>query len=167
MDIVTWHLISINSNCSQVGGCYSGSPQEAWLRNDLATHPNRCTLAFWHHPRFSSGPAGNNSNMSTIFTDLYNANADVVLSGHDHVYERFGPQTPSAAADSSRGIREFVIGTGGRSLVGWNMFQPNSQVRNSNTFGALRLTLHSTSYDWKFVPIAGQTFTDSGSTNCH
>jgi concanavalin A-like lectin/glucanase superfamily protein/calcineurin-like phosphoesterase family protein len=161
-----WHVVAINSNCSIVS-CSYGSAQETWLRSDLASHPNACTLAFWHHPRFSSGQAGNNSNMGTIFTDLYNANADVVLSGHDHVYERFGPQTPGAVADSSRGIREFVVGTGGKSLVGWSTIQPNSQVRNSSTFGVLQLTLHSTSYDWKFVPIAGQTFTDSGSTNCH
>ena len=168
MDIGTWHVISINSNCSQVGGCYSGSPQEAWLRNDLATHPNRCTLAFWHHPRFSSGPAGNNSNMSTIFTDLYNANADVVLSAHDHHYERFAPQTPGQVADSARGIREFVVGTGGKSLVGWaSSYQPNSLVRNSTTYGILRLTLHSSGYDWKFVPESGSTFTDSGSGTCH
>ena len=162
----TWHVIAINSNCSVVS-CYYGSSQETWLRSDLASHPNACTLAFWHHPRFSSGQAGNNSNMGTIFQDLYNANADVVLSGHDHVYERFAPQTPGAGADSSRGIREFVVGTGGKSLVGWSTIQPNSQVRSSNTFGVLRLTLHSNGYDWKFVPIAGQTFSDSGSTNCH
>src|SRR5437763_1766295 len=162
----TWHVIAVNSNCSIVS-CSYGSPQETWLRSDLASHPNACTLAFWHPPRFSSGQAGSNSNMGTIFQDLYNANADVVLSGHDHVYERFAPQTPSAVADSARGIREFVVGTGGKSLVGWSTIQANSQARNSSTFGVLRLTLHASSYDWKFVPIAGQTFTDSGSTNCH
>ena len=90
-----------------------------------------------------------------------------MLNGHDHVYERFAPQTAGAVADSVRGIREFVVGTGGKSLVGWSTIQPNSQVRNSTTFGVLRLTLHPSSYDWKFVPIGGQTFTDSGSTSCH
>ncbi|TMK63139.1 MAG: hypothetical protein E6G53_12105 [Actinobacteria bacterium] len=162
----TWHIIELNSNCSIVA-CVSGSPQEKWLRNDLSKNTTNCTLAFWHHPRFSSGMAGNNSNMGSLFTDLYRANADVLLTGHDHLYERFAPQSPSAAADPSKGIREFVVGTGGKSLVDWGTIQPNSQVRNNSTFGVLRLTLHPSSYDWKFVPIAGQSFTDSGSTSCH
>ena len=161
-----WHVIAINSNCPQVG-CYSGSAQETWLRSDLASHPNACTLAFWHHPRFSSGLADSNSNMSTIFQDLYNANADLVLTGHDHLYERFAPQTPAAVADSARGIREFVVGTGGKSLVDWGSIKANSQVRNNTTFGVLRVTLHPNSYDWKFAPIAGKSFSDSGSTACH
>ncbi len=167
-DVGTWHVIALNSNCSSIGGCYSGSAQETWLRNDLATHPNKCTLAYWHHPRFTSGPAGNSGNMGPIWTDLYNSNADVVLSAHDHHYERFAPQTPSQVADSSRGIREFIVGTGGKSLVGWaSSIQPNSQVRNSNSYGILRMTLHSSGYDWKFVPAAGSSFTDSGSGTCH
>jgi hypothetical protein len=162
----TWHLIAINSNCSVVS-CASGSAQDAWLRADLASHPNACTLAFWHHPRFSSGLAGSNSNMGTIFQDLYNAGADVVLTGHDHLYERFGPQTPAAVADPARGIREFIVGTGGKSLVGWSSVKANSEVRSNTSFGVLRLTLHPKSYDWKFAPIAGQSFSDSGSTACH
>jgi hypothetical protein len=161
-----WHLIELNSNCSQVS-CSSGSAQDQWLRSDLAANPTKCTLAFFHHPRFSSGMAGSNGNMNALFTDLYNANADVALTGHDHLYERFAPQTPGAAADPSRGIREFVVGTGGKSLVGWSSIKANSEVRNNNTFGVLRLTLHASSYDWKFAPIAGQSFTDTGSTNCH
>jgi hypothetical protein len=163
----TWHVVALNSNCSQIGGCSSGSAQEKWLKADLAKNPTKCTLAFWHHPRWSSGLAGNNSNMGSLVTDLYNANADVILTGHDHLYERFGPQNPSAGADSARGLREFVVGTGGKSLVDWGSIQPNSQVRNNTTFGVLRLALHSSSYDWKFQPIAGQSFTDSGSTSCH
>ncbi|MBV9213984.1 MAG: metallophosphoesterase [Actinobacteria bacterium] len=167
-DIGTWHLIALNSNCSQIGGCGSGSPQETWLRNDLATHPNKCTLAYWHHPRFTSGPAGNSGNMGQIWTDLYNANADLILSAHDHHYERFAPQTPAQVADPNRGIREFVVGTGGKSLVGWaSSLQPNSEVRDSDTYGILRLTLHPSGYDWQFVPEAGKTFTDSGSASCH
>jgi hypothetical protein len=165
-NVGTWHIVAINSNCPQVG-CYSGSAQETWLRSDLASNPTKCTLAFWHHPRFSSGLADSNSNMSTIFQDLYNSNADVVLTGHDHLYERFGPQTPAAVADSARGIREFVVGTGGKSLVDWGSIKANSQVRNNSTFGVLRLTLHASSYDWKFAPVAGQSFSDSGSTACH
>jgi concanavalin A-like lectin/glucanase superfamily protein/calcineurin-like phosphoesterase family protein len=162
----TWHIIAINSNCSVVS-CAAGSAQDAWLKADLAANHNACTLAYWHHPRFSSGQAGSNANMGTIFQDLYDANADVVLTGHDHVYERFGPQNPSAVADSARGLREFVVGTGGKSLVGWSTIKANSEVRNSSTFGVLDLTLHPNGYDWKFVPVAGQTFTDSGSTSCH
>ncbi|MEA2350110.1 MAG: hypothetical protein QOG86_1051 [Thermoleophilaceae bacterium] len=162
----SWHVVELNSNCSQVA-CTSGSAQEQWLRSDLAANPAKCTLAFWHHPRFSSGMAGNNSNMGTLYADLYNANADLVLTGHDHLYERFAPQNASAVADSARGIREFVVGTGGKSLVDWGSIKANSEVRDNNTFGVLRLTLHASSYDWKFAPIAGQSFSDSGSTNCH
>jgi hypothetical protein len=162
----TWHVVALNSNCSQVA-CTAGSAQETWLRNDLATNPTKCTLAFWHHPRYSSGMAGNNGNMNSLYTDLWRANADVVLTGHDHLYERFAPQNPSAGSDPTTGIREFVVGTGGKSLVDWGSIKPNSQVRNNSTFGVLRLTMHASSYDWKFAPVAGQSFTDSGSTNCH
>jgi hypothetical protein len=161
----TWHIVELNSNCSKVG-CYSGSAQDAWLRDDLARNPTKCTLAFWHHPRFSSGMASNNSNMGTLYTDLYRAGADVALTGHDHLYERFAPQAPDTTA-TSNGIREFVVGTGGKSLVGWSSIKANSEVRNNTTFGVLRVTLHASSYDWKFAPIAGQSFTDSGSTACH
>jgi hypothetical protein len=162
-----WHLIALNSTCDAVGGCGAGSAQEQWLRADLAANPTQCTLAFWHHPRWSSGLAGNNSNMGSLVTDLYRAKADVILTGHDHLYERFAPQSPSSAADPAAGLREFVVGTGGKSLVDWDAIQPNSEVRNNSTFGVLRLTLHASSYDWRFAPIAGQSFTDSGSTSCH
>jgi hypothetical protein len=162
----TWHIVALNSNCSQVS-CSSGSAQDAWLRDDLARNPTKCTLAFFHHPRWSSGLAGSNSNMGSLMTSLYNGGADVVLAGHDHLYERFAPQNPSGAADSARGIREFVVGTGGKSLVDWSSIKANSEKRNNTTFGVLRVALHSSSYDWKFQPIAGQSFTDSGSTNCH
>jgi hypothetical protein len=162
----SWHIVALNSNCSKVA-CTSGSAQDAWLRDDLARNPTKCTLAFFHHPRWSSGLAGNNSNMGSLVTDLYRAGADVILAGHDHLYERFGPQNPSAGADSATGMREFVVGTGGKSLVDFASVQPNSQVRNNTTFGVLRMALHASSYDWKFQPIAGQSFTDSGSTSCH
>ena len=125
-----------------------------------------CTLAYWHHPRFSSGPHGNNTSVAALFQALYDANADVVLNGHDHDYERFAPQSPSAVADSARGIREFVVGTGGRSHYVTGTPQPNSEVRNSTTFGVLRLTLHANSYDWAFQPAVG-SFTDSGTGTCH
>jgi hypothetical protein len=167
-DVGSWHLISLNSNCSSIGGCYAGSAQEQWLRADLAAHPNRCTLAYWHHPLFTSGQTGNSTNTRPLFQALYDANAEIVLSGHDHDYERFAPQTPAGGLDNNRGVREFVVGTGGESHhpLTYGALK-NEQVRNDSTFGVIRLTLHPGSYDWKFQPIAGQTFTDSGSTACH
>ncbi|HYX88851.1 MAG TPA: Ig-like domain-containing protein, partial [Gaiellaceae bacterium] len=166
-DIGTWHLIALNSNCASVGGCGVGSAQETWLKNDLAAHTNRCTLAYWHHPRFSSGGNGNDSTYQQFWQDLYDANADVVLAGHDHDYERFAPQTPTGTADPARGLREFVVGMGGEDFSGFFTIRANSEVRQNTIFGVLKLTLHSTSYDWQFLPEAGKTFNDSGSTACH
>lgn len=167
-DVGSWHVIALNSNCGRVGGCAAGTPQEQWLRADLAAHPAACTLAYWHHPRFSSGSShGNSTAMQAFWQALYDAGADVVLSGHDHDYERFAPQTPTGAADPQRGIREFVVGTGGKSLRSFRTPVANSEVRNSNTYGVLKLTLHPSGYDWQFVPEAGKTFTDSGSASCH
>src|SRR5206468_2193130 len=137
------------------------------LRADLAAHPNACTLAYWHEPRFSSGAVGNNPYVSALWQDLYYAEADIVLNGHDHDYERFAPQNPLGQADPAHGIREWVVGTGGRSHGGFDTVQPNSEVRNADTYGVLKLTLHPSGYDWQFVPESGKTFTDSGSTACH
>ena len=156
-----WHIISLNSE----SGYSTGSAQVQWLQNDLAANQSVCTLAYWHHPRFSSGQHGNISRSQPFWDLLYQYGADVVLNGHDHTYERFAPQNPNAQADSN-GIREFVVGTGGAGLYPFPTIQPNSQVRNNTTYGVLKLTLHSTSYDWQFVPIAGQNFTDSGTGNC-
>jgi hypothetical protein len=164
-DIGAWHLVALNSNCSQVGGCGAGSPQEQWLKADLAAHPTMCTLAYWHHPRFSSGEHGSNTSYDAFWKDLYAAGAEIVLSGHDHDYERFAPQNPSGAADPN-GIQQFVVGTGGKNHYAFNPTKPNSLVRNSDTYGILKLTLHPTSYDWQFVPEPGKTFTDSGTMNC-
>jgi acid phosphatase type 7 len=166
-DVGTWHIIAINSNCSKMGGCGVGSAQEDWLKNDLAQHPAACTLAFWHHPRYSSGDGGNNTSMKPIFQDLYNARADVVLSGHSHDYERFARQNNASQRDDANGIRQFVVGTGGSFFTKFYSIKPNSQKRNNNTFGVLRMTLGAGSYSWKFLPVAGKTFTDSGTTNCH
>lgn len=162
-----WHIVVLNSNCSQVGGCGVGSPQETWLRADLAAHPAACTVAYWHHPRWSSGQHGNNASVAPFWQTLYAAGVDVVLNGHDHHYERFAPQNPSGQADPARGIREFVVGTGGRSHYGITSVKPNSERRNSGAFGLLSLTLHDGSYDWRFVPEAGGSFTDSGTASCH
>jgi acid phosphatase type 7 len=167
-DLGAWHLIALNSECSWVsGGCGAGSPQERWLRADLAAHRNACTLAYWHQPRFSSGPHPSNPAYNAFWDDLYQAKADVVLVAHDHDYERFAPQDPNGQADPTHGIREFVVGTGGKNHYQFNRAVPNSQVRNGDTFGVLALTLHPTSYSWRFIPEPGKTFTDSGSTTCH
>lgn len=160
-DLGAWHIIALNSEIAQG----AGSAQEQWLRADLAANPNVCTLAYWHHPRFSSGRHGNSTASQALWQALYEYGADVVLNGHDHTYERFAPQNPSGQADPN-GIREFVVGTGGAGLYPFPTIQPNSEVRNNTAHGVLKLTLHSTSYDWQFVPIAGLTFTDSGTGNC-
>jgi chitodextrinase len=165
-DVGAWHIIALNSECANVGGCGFGSPQEQWLRNDLASHSNLCTIAYWHKPRFTSGLHGNDESFATWWFDLYTASADVVLAGHDHDYERFAPQDPSQNPDSN-GIREFVVGTGGQEHEPFIAPAPNSQVFNNDTFGVLKLTLHPASYDWQFVPEAGGTFTDSGTAACH
>ncbi|HEY6074068.1 MAG TPA: metallophosphoesterase, partial [Anaerolineales bacterium] len=163
-DLGEWHIIVLNSNCSQVGGCTPSSPQGQWLQADLAAHPVACTLAYWHHPLFSS--AGTNNAVKPLWTMLYAAGADVILNGHRHNYERFALQDPNGAADPGRGIREIIVGTGGAGLGGSNSVAPNSEVRNKTTWGVVKMTLHPTSYDWEFIPVAGQTFTDSGSAPC-
>jgi hypothetical protein len=162
-DLGAWHILSLNSNISMK----AGSPQEQWLRASLARHPAKCTLAYWHHPRFSSGGHGSSTASQPLWQALYDANADVVISGHDHLYERFAPQTPAGTRDAARGIREFVVGTGGAGLYQVETIRANSEVRNANTHGVIKLTLRPDSYDWEFVPVAGKTFRDSGSGRCH
>jgi hypothetical protein len=165
-DVGSWHIIALNSQCSQAGGCNAGSPQYIWLQQDLQNHPNLCTLAYYHIPLFSSGGRANN-NMKQIYTVLYNYNVEVVLNGHDHIYERFAPQDPNGVADPLRGIRTFIVGTGGANHTSIATIQPNSEVRNVDTFGALKFTLHPNGYDWQFMPVPGKTFTDSGTAFCH
>jgi len=168
-DVGNWHIIVLNSNseCGTIS-CAAGSPQELWLRADLQANNQPCTLAYWHHPRFNSGADHGNSTAVAPFWDaLYEFNADVILNGHEHVYERFAPQTPAGVADAARGIRQFTVGTGGRSHYTFGTIQPNSEKREANTYGVLKLTLHANSYDWQFVPVAGSTFTDAGTGTCH
>lgn len=159
-----WHVVVINSNIS----LSAGSPQEQWLRADLGANPTRCTLAYWHHPRFSSGVEhGSSTTPQAIWQALYDAGADVVISGHDHLYERFAPQTPNGDVDMARGIRQFVVGTGGGGLYEFD--DPparNSEVRYNSTFGVLKLTLLQDRYEWRFIPVSG-SFTDNGSASCH
>jgi acid phosphatase type 7 len=167
-DLGSWHIIALNSQCSAIGGCGRGSPQEQWLRQDLQKNAANCTLAFWHIPLFSSGDEhGNSPEMKAFWDDLYAAGADVVLNGHDHDYERFAPQTPNGAADPARGIREFVVGTGGKSQRGFHQPLPTTEIRSNSTFGVLQLTLHAQGYDWRFIPVAGGEFTDSGTGRCN
>ena len=167
-ELGAWHILSLNGECKDIGGCEAGSAEEKWLRADLKAHPAACTLAYWHEPLFSSGAAhGNNLDYLDFWRDLYAANATIVLNGHDHDYERFAPQTPIGVADPARGIREFVVGTGGNHLRFFGPPKPNSEARKAGTFGVLKLTLHAHSYDWQFIPVAGQTFTDSGTGSCH
>jgi hypothetical protein len=157
-----WHIVAINSSID----VSAGSDQERWLRADLASNTLKCTLAFWHHPLFSSGPHGPTNNMRAIWTALYDGGAEVVVSGHDHDYERFAPQTALGVADNARGIRQFVAGTGGRSLYPPIFVAANSEVRSSEGYGILRFTLEDGGYSWKFVPTAN-TPTDSGQGTCH
>jgi hypothetical protein len=167
-DLGTWHIIVLNSECVEVGGCEAGSREEKWLRADLAAHPVACTLAYFHKPLFSSGGAhGDDLALKPFWQALYDANADVVISGHDHDYERFAPQTPNGFEDGGRGIREFVVGTGGKNHRPFGEPHRNSEVRDASAFGVLKLTLKPDSYDWKFIPEAGKTFTDSGTGYCH
>jgi acid phosphatase type 7 len=158
-----WRIYALNSEI----GVSSTSAQVNWLKNDLAANPKRCVLAIWHKPRWSSGAIhGNTASMQTIWKILYDARAELVISSHSHNYERFKEMNASGAA-ASPGLREIVIGTGGANLHGFGSSLSTSQLRNSSTYGVLRLTLTSTNYSWKFVPVAGKTFTDSSITNCH
>ncbi len=165
-DVGAWHLVSLNSNCAAAGGCAPGSPQHAWLVDDLAASRSRCTLAYWHHPRFSSGFHGENLATAPFWEALHGAGAEMVLNGHDHHYERFAPLAPDGTVDPQRGVRQFVVGTGGRSLYPAPFRLPGSEVRDTSTFGVLLLTLRPDGYEARFVPEAGKTFTDQVSGRC-
>jgi PKD repeat protein len=162
-DLGAWHIIVLNSNISMA----VGSAQEVWLKADLAANARQCVLAYWHHPRFSSYSTAVRPEVKPLWDALYAAGADVVLNGHYRLYERFAPQTPAEVRDDATGIRQFTVGTGGHGVEPFGTPRPNSEVRSSGTFGVLQLTLRATGYDWQFVPVAGQTFTDAGTTACH
>jgi hypothetical protein len=164
-DLATWHVIVINSECGHIGGCGSGSPEERWLAADLAAHPGRCTLAYWHEPRWSSGTHGSDPVYGALWNDLAAAGADVVLNGHDHDYERFAPLSADGQVEAN-GVREFVVGTGGESHYKFHLPATGSQVRLANTFGVLRLALEPGAYTWSFVSVSGAT-RDAGRTSCH
>jgi 3',5'-cyclic AMP phosphodiesterase CpdA len=160
-DLGAWHIISLNSNRSMS----VGSPQEQWLRADAASNPALCTLSYWHHPLFSSGPHGSDSRSVDAWRALYDFGVDVVINGHDHLYERFAPQTPFGAPDSARGIRQFSVGTGGAPLYDFLTARPNSEVRYNGSVGVLKLTLRAHGYDWEFI-VAGGRFRDAGTGSC-
>jgi acid phosphatase type 7 len=172
-DLGAWHIVVLNTNCSAKGlggGCGAGSPQETWLKADLAQHPNACVLAYGHHALFSSGIFKRHAvhpELRPLWEDLYAVHADLVLAGHEHSYERFAPQDPEGKADPEHGIREIVVGTGGKSHDLLGFATPNSEVRDWDTYGVLKLTLAPGKYTWEFLPAEGKPFRDSGSGNCH
>ncbi len=163
-DIGAWHIMVLNDQISMV----VGSPQELWLRAELANNTKKCTLAYWHRPRFTSSGTNNLAAVKPLWDALYAYGADVVVNAHASIYERFAPQSPTAVADPATGLREFIVGTGGLSVsnIGGTI-RPNSEVRNSGAYGVLLLTLDTLNYSWQFLPIAGQVFTDAGTTACH
>ena len=166
-ELGTWHVVALNSNCDQVGGCGSTSAQLEWLAADLAAHPADCTLAYWHHPRWSSGNQHGSDDRTDAFWRLFaDAGAEIVLNGHEHVYERFAPMNGTGAPDQD-GLVEFVVGTGGRPLSQFDAALPTSVVRDNTTLGVLQLTLRAGGYDWAFVPVTEGGFTDAGSADCH
>jgi acid phosphatase type 7 len=166
-DLGDWHVVALNSFCFERSSCDEKKWTD-WLKSDLAGHPARCTLAYWHEPYWtspSSHPA--TTALRPWVQALYDAGADLILQGHNHGYERFAPQNPNGARDDARGITAITAGTGGASHYKYTGAAPNSMVRNDDTFGVLKLTLHSSSFDWQFVPELGKSFTDSGSAPCH
>jgi hypothetical protein len=171
-DLGAWHIVVLNTNCyaSGLGGCAAGSPEETWLKDDLAKHDGGCILAYGHHALFSSGVFKSHAvhpELKPFWRDLYAAHADLVLAGHEHSYERFAPQNPDGQADEKNGVREIVVGTGGRSHNLLGLATPNSEVRNWETYGVLKLVLSAHSYTWEFIPEEGKDFHDSGSGTCH
>jgi hypothetical protein len=162
----SWHIVVLNSNCSAIGGCGAGSAQEQWLRADLAANPTACTLAYWHHPRYSFGRYGNDARTQALWQALADHGAEIVLAGHDHTYQRYAPLDPSGNRDPN-GIRQFVVGTGGKNLYSMGTTPATVEAASASAFGLLKLTLRPDGYDWAFIPVAGESYTDSGSGTCH
>jgi acid phosphatase type 7 len=166
-DLGAWRIYSLNSNFDFGIDVRAGSPQAVWLRADLTANPRKCVLAYWHHPLFSSGPNGSSRPMRDLFAILYDANADLVLNGHDHEYENFAPQTPDGQRDTARGIRQFVVGTGGFTPL--SLFRtrlPNSEVQIADDHGVLKLTLNPENAQYEFITVRTGV-RDSGTVTCH
>jgi hypothetical protein len=166
-DVGRWHVIALNSECDEIGGCTENAPQLRWLQADLEANRQRCTLAYWNRPRFSSGQHGGQTTLAAFWHELYAGGADVVLNGRAYDYERFAPQDPLGQRDFARGIRQFVVGTGGRHLEGFEQVQRNSEKRSAAAYGVLQLTLRPDRYEWRFVPTTPGGFTDAGAARCH
>lgn len=165
-DVGDWHLVALNSNCRAIGGCGAGKPQFNWLKADLAANTDQCTLAFWHHPKYVTGEHSGVKNMNWAWNLLYNDNAEIILNGHEHSYQRFVPLSKTGATGDPRGIVEFVSGGGGKSHYGGGATSPYSAFRNTTDYGMLFLTLHPGSADYEWVTEAGAVL-DSGSISCH
>jgi len=165
-DLGSWHVVMLDSECHKIGGCGTDSAEGRWLQADLAASKAACTLAIWHKPRWSSGEHGNEDDVAPFWQILHDAGADVVVNGHDHDYERFAPQDGAGHEDRARGIREFVVGTGGAALRDFGRTAANSEFRLAGVYGVLELTLKSGSYDWRYLPASGDV-TDAGSGPCH
>ena len=167
----SWHVIVLNAQCSQAGGCGTSSLQYKWLQSDLAANTKQCVIAVWHQPRWTSGRWAGYDSFASWWTLLYQYKIDIIANGHNHNYERFNQidSNEQAAAD---GIREFVVGTGGAPVDSFTYashpLDPNEAVRSQvPAYGVLKLMLSANSYSWNFLPAAGYTFTDSGSSTCH
>lgn len=166
-DLGGWHVVVLNSNCAAVSGCGVDSTQGRWLADDLDAASARCTLAYWHHPRFTAGQDGDTLRMAALWAMLHAAGAEVVLSGHTHAYERYAPLDAAGEPDSARGIRQIVAGTGGNTLHPIHEPRAHAEVWDDETHGVVRLELHDGWYAWGFVPVPGEAFTDAGTGACH
>ena len=166
VDLGGWRLIVLNSLCARAGGCGPESAQGRWLADELATHARTCTVAIWHHPLFTTGDHGPTRAARQFWEPLYAAGVELVVNGHEHNYERFVPLDPGGSEDPTRGIRQFVVGTGGGELRGFPRDARTSAARHSG-HGVLRLDLFAGGYSWEFVPVADGSFSDSGSGTCH
>jgi acid phosphatase type 7 len=170
-DLGAWHVVVLNSDCWRVGGCETDDPQAEWLRTDLAGHSAFCTLAVWHRPPFSSGRYGDpedTARVRPLWGVINEEGVDVLLTGHEHSYERFAPMDTEGKRDEAHGVRLFVVGTGGGNLRSFaNDPLPTTEAREDDSWGVLKLDLKPSGYDWDFLPVEGSTFSDSGTGNCH
>jgi hypothetical protein len=166
-DLGSWHVIALNSECEHIGGCGPDSPQLNWLRSDLAAHPVACTLVYWHRPPFASGPHTDQGDMLPALNAIYAAGADLLLTGHEHFYERLAPMTPTGAVDRARGIREFIAGMGGKSVFGLTDPHPSSEFGTNGFYGVLEVTLEEGAYSWQALRAPTSGVVDDGRTVCH
>jgi len=162
-----WHVVVLNSNCADIGGCDAGSPQETWLRNDLTNNTALCEVAYWHHARWVGGNGNGNEETQGLWQAIYDHGVDVALGGHKHAYQHFAPQDENGDLDNAAGVRQFLVGVGGYGFHSNSATDPETVAAQNDTYGILKLTLHPTLYDYEFMSVAGGTFTDSGSANCH